>query len=176
MERLRVLLLFPKLNFHFDGFFTIAGEIVAVGEGAGGGTEEADMDVCTGEGLVLVGDEDEAALESMVVNEGTLVEASDPDGVLNTGKDGGSPDDDWRCASASVCNSERGRGPVLWETLTEEGRPFPNGSVYVNDELRLASRSHSLSGCPLFDKSETARLRAGGPGASDEDEASAEPR
>ncbi len=96
MDRLKVLLLlFPKLNFHFDGFFTIAGEIVAVGEGAGGATPETGTAVCTGEGLGLEGDDkDEAEEASTEVNDGTLLETSEPDGVLNTGNDGGRPVDD----------------------------------------------------------------------------------
>lgn len=96
VDRLKVLLLlFPKLNFHFDGFFTIAGEIVAVGEGAGGATAETGTDVCTGGGLGLEGDDkDEAEEASTEVNDGTLLEISEPDGVLNTGNDGGRPVDD----------------------------------------------------------------------------------
>ena len=74
-------------------------------------------------------DEEVVELASMEVNDGTLVELSDPEGVLNTGKVGGRPDDDCSCASASRWSSERGRGPGLWETLTEGGRPFLKGRV-----------------------------------------------
>ncbi len=47
-----LLLSYP--HFHFDGFSTIAGSFVLVGEGAGGATVETGTDVvCAGDSLGL---------------------------------------------------------------------------------------------------------------------------